>query len=101
MKSLFIICIALFLRHCYGQSEVWQNIGPYGMPETITGSAISGNGNGRMCAIAFVPGSEIYISPLSGNSLHVLDLTNLQTGLLFVQILRNDIPIYTEKIMHL
>lgn len=44
---------------------------------------------------------QIYFSPLSCNSLHILELTNLQTGLLFVQILRNDIPIYTEKIMHL
>lgn len=46
-------------------------------------------------------GSQLYTASLSPNSLHTLDLANIQHGLLFVQVLRNKQLIYADKILHL
>lgn len=48
-----------------------------------------------------ITGSQLYTAPLAPNSLHTLDLANIQHGLLFVQVLRNNQLIFADKILHL
>jgi len=60
MKPIMNFTFVLILSQTmFSQSIVWENIGPFGIPNTIHGSAIEGNGNGRICAIALQEGSDI------------------------------------------
>ncbi len=48
-----------------------------------------------------VTGTKLYFAPLASNSLHTMDIANLPSGLLYIQILKNNDPAYMVKIVHL